>query len=119
LRRRIAGVRRAQKRRQQQQPGLPWLAGLSRHGAARFRRYIDQIVLYPARRAGRKIETKAELREQQQLEAHDAGPGAARIDEAIESPLERGMALRVRVALGQQTAERGEMGHAVERVRDR
>src|SRR5262249_24761489 len=100
LRRRIAGVRRAQKRRQQQQPGLPWLARLSRHGAARFRRHIDQIVLYPARRAGRKIETKAELREQQQLEAHDAGPGAARIDEAIEYPLERGMALRVRVALG-------------------
>src|SRR5262249_56604627 len=100
------------------QPVLPRLARLPRHGAARFGRHIDEIVLCPARRAARKIETKAELREQQQLEAHDAGSGAARIEQAVEYPLERGMDLRVRVALGQQTAERGEMRHAVERMRD-
>ena len=45
--------------------------------------------------------------------------GETRIEQAVEHVLERDMNLRMRIALRQQAAERGEMGHAVERMRHR
>src|SRR5436309_240052 len=93
---------------------------LSFHGspACRFRRYIDEISFHSTRRAGRKIESEAELRQKPQLEAHHVGRGTAWIDEPVEQVHECRMDLRMRVALGQEPTERGEIRHAVKRVRD-
>src|SRR5207244_5622890 len=110
-------TRLAQKCRQNQQLVLPRFARLPRHRACRFRRYVDKISFHSTRRAGRKIESEAELRQKPQLEAHHAGRGTAWIDEPVEQAHERRMDLRMRVALGQGPTERGGIRDAVKGVR--
>src|SRR5262245_674828 len=112
LPRRIA--RLAEKGRQRQQLVLPRLALPPRHGTSRFRRHIDEIVGAATHGASREIETEAELPQQQQLEAHDARSRAREVEQAVEHLVQRGMDVRMRVALRQQAAQRGEMRHAVE-----
>ena len=69
-------------------------------------------------RASGKIESKAQLCQKREFEADHVGCSAARIDEPVEHLRKTGVDLRMRVALGQEPAEGGEVRHAVERVRN-
>jgi len=100
LRRRLVRGGLAQKCRQCEQPVAPRFARLPRDRASGFWRHIDEIGLDSARRASGKIESKAQLCQKLELEAHHAGCSAARIEEPVEHLRKRGVNLRMRVALG-------------------
>ena len=76
-------------------------------------------MVFSGHRAGREIESEAELGQELQLEAHDTRACMVRIEQAIEHVIERSMDLRVGVALWQHAAERSQMSDAVEGMRDR
>ncbi len=117
LRRRLGRRLAVEKRRQPQQPVLPRLARQARHRAARFRRHVDEVLA--RRRSPRRLRGRARSRARSAAAArtHHRGRGEPRIGEAVEHVIERGVDVRMRIALRQQAAKRRQMRHAVERLR--
>ncbi len=63
-----------------------------------------------------KIEPEAEFAQQRQFEAHHLRAGVRGVQQGAEHFFERRVDFGVRIALGQQPAERAEMGDAVDRM---
>ena len=64
-----------------------------------------------------EIKPEAEFRQHLQLEPRDQRSSEHAVAEMVENPSQRVMHQLVRIALGQETAERREMRHAKRRVR--
>ena len=90
----------------------------TRHRAARLRRHEAQIVARAGRRACVEIEPEAELGQQLQARsARPAAPASRASSRPSSTSIERGIDVRMRIALRQQPAERAEMRHAIDGVR--
>src|SRR4051812_32501359 len=75
----------AQKGRQAHHLVGPWLAGLARYRASRFRRDVNEIDAATGRCTLREIEAEAEFRQKLQLETHHHRGGDARVIEPVEN----------------------------------
>ena len=92
-------------------------SGRARNRAAGARRDIDEIGGLAGRDARRQIEAEAELGKERELEACDHRRHRRAIVERVEDRFQRAVDARMRLALGKEPAQRGEMGDAVHRVR--
>ena len=107
----------AQERRQPQQPVAPGFSGPPRHRAAGFRRDINQLSGLAGRGAGFQIEPEAELGQHGQLEFDEMRCGFADVVEVIQGAVQQLVDAFMRIALRQQPRQRGQMRHAIDRVR--
>ena len=115
----LAALAFAQKCRQPQQPVAPGFAGPSRYRAAGFRRDIDQIGGLAGRRAVFQIEPETEFGQHRQFESDQMRRRLAGIVEIVQRAVEHLVDVLVRIALRQQPRQRGQMGHAIDRMRRR
>ena len=91
-------------------------ASRARHRAPGSRRNVNQIVTHSGRGARRQIKPEAEFGKEGKLKARHHRRRGHRIVKRIENGFERAMNTGMRLALGQEPAQRREMGHAVERM---
>ena len=105
--------------RQPQQPVPVGLAGPPRHRAAGFRRDVDQVSGRAGGGAVFQIEAEAEFGEHREFEPDEVRRRAAGIVEIVQRAVEHLVDVLVRIALRQQPRQRGQMGHAIDRVRGR
>ena len=108
-----------QEGRQRQEAVAPGLAGAARYRAARFRRDVDQVGRFARRGAIGEIEPETAFGEHGKLEAHHMGGGLSGILEIVERLLQHLVDVLMRIALRQQAHQRGQMGHAIDRMRGR
>ncbi len=109
----------AEEGRQAQQLVLPGLAGGARHRAPAAWRDIDQIVGRAGRRAAARSRPKPSSASSCSSKRTISGPARRASIRQPSTASSAAWMSRVRIALGQQPAERGEMGHAIDRVRRR
>ena len=110
---------RAQESRQRHELVAVGFARFTRDRAARSRRNVDKIVRGAGHHTGRQIQPETEFGEEGEFEIRDLTRGDERIIEAIEDRFKHGMDAPVRLALGEQPAQRRKMRHAMHGVRRR
>src|SRR5581483_1530592 len=108
-----------EKRRQRQQLVAPRLSRLARHGAAGFRRDECEIASRLGCRATLKIESETEFSKKLQFETDDQRTGRGRILKMIDDCFERLENSLMRIALGKEPDQCGEMRDGVNRMRRR